>query len=63
MEIGEGVFSTVLSLRSKKNSGKKLEKWEREWWAKNQAMCKIKKRYTVEEKAEQDALKALLGPR
>ena len=63
MEIGEGVFSTVLSLRSKKNSGKKLEKWEREWWAKNQAICKIKIRYTEEEKAEQDALKALLGPK
>lgn len=61
MEIGEGVFSTVLSLRSKKASGKKLEKWEREWWAKNASICKIKRRYTEEEKAEQDALKKLLG--
>ena len=61
MEIGEGVFSTVMSLRSKKNSGKKMEKWEREWWTKNIAICKIKKRYTAEEKAEQEALKAILG--
>lgn len=63
MEIGEGVYSTVLSLRSKKNSGKKLEKWEKEWWSKNQSICKIAKRYSDEEKAEQDALKAILGPR
>lgn len=63
MEIGEGVFSTVLSIRSKKSSGKKLEKWEREWWAKNQDICKIRKKYTDEERVEQDALKALLGPR
>ena len=61
MEIGDGVFSTVLSLRQKKNSGKKLEKWEKEWWAKNKAICQIQKRYTDEEKAEQDALKAILG--
>lgn len=63
MEIGEGVYSTVLSLRSKKNSGKKFEKWEREWWTKNQSICKLEKRYSEEEKAEQDALKAILGPR
>lgn len=63
MEIGEGVFSTVLSLRSKKNSGKKFEKWEKEWWTKNNAICKLKKRYSEEEKAEQDSIKALLGPR
>lgn len=63
MEIGEGVYSTVLSLRSKKNSGKKLEKWEQEWWNKNRDICKIRKLYTEEEKAQQDAYKALLGPR
>ena len=61
MEINEGVYSTVLSLRSKKNSGKKLEKWEREWWAKNKSICQLKKRYTEEERQEQDALKAILG--
>ena len=61
MEIGDGVYSTVLSLRSKKNGGKKLEKWEQEWWVKNSAICKIKDQYTEEEKAQQDALKARLG--
>lgn len=63
MEIGEGVYSTVLSLRSKKNSGKKLEKWEQEWWTKNIGICKIRNRYTEQEKAKQDAINALLGKR
>lgn len=61
MEISEGIYSTVLSLRSKKNKGKKLEKWEQEWWKENITICKIKTRYSEAEKAEQDALKALLG--
>jgi len=61
MEIGEGVYSTVLSLRSKKNKGKKLEKWEEKWWRENLSICKLKTRYSEQEKAEQDALKALLG--
>lgn len=61
MEINEGVYSTVLSLRSKKNKGKKLEKWEKQWWNENKSICELKKRYTEAEKAEQKALKALLG--
>lgn len=61
MEISDGVYSTVLSLRSKKNKGKKLEKWEQKWWQENLSICKLKKRYSEKEKAEQDALKALLG--
>jgi len=63
MEIGEGVYSTVLSLRSKKNSGKKLEKWESEWWTKNIDICKLRKKYSEDEKADQEALKSILGPR
>lgn len=63
MEIGEGVYSTVLSLRTKKNGGKKLEKWEQEWWNKNRDICKIRKRYTAEEMAVQEYYNALLGGR
>ena len=61
MEMGEGVYSTVLSLRQKKARGKKLEKWEREWWAQNLSICKIQPKYTQEEIAEQEKLKAILG--
>ena len=63
MEIGECTYSTVLTIRNKMSKGKPLEKWEQEWWNKNKDICKIRKRYTEEEKAQQDAFKALLGPR
>ena len=63
MEITDGVYSTVLSLRAKKNSGKKLEKWEQEWWNKNLSICKIKTKYTQEELDKQARYKAMLGGR
>lgn len=61
MEISEGVYSTVLSLRAKKANGKKFEKWEQEWWRKNKAICEIKTRYSTEELEEQARLNAMLG--
>ena len=61
MEIGEGIYSTVLSLRSKKSRGKKLEKWEQEWWNRNAEICKLKKRYTDEEIEAQRRIKEMLG--
>lgn len=33
--IGEGQLSTIVSIRSKKASGKKLEKWEEDFYKKN----------------------------
>lgn len=35
MEIGESVFSTVVSIRDKLRKGEKLEKWEREFYMHN----------------------------
>ena len=58
--IGEGQLSTIVSIRSKKRSGKKLEKWEREYWSANKAICVLKPKLTAEEQAEKDRLKALL---
>ena len=60
MEISEGVFSNVLSLRLKKVKGKKLEKWEREYWSANKNICVLKPKLTAEEQAEKDRLNALL---
>ena len=59
--IGEGQLSTVVSLRDKLRRGKKLEKWEREYYQKNKARVDIKKRYSSEELEEQERLKKLLG--
>ena len=49
--IGEGQLSTVVSIRSKKRKGKKLEKWEEEFYRENVDRVEFKKKYTVEEKA------------
>lgn len=61
MEISEGVFSNVLSIRLKKAKGKKLEKWEREFWTSNKGICALKEKLSAEEQAEKDRLIALLG--
>ena len=61
MEISEGVFSNVLSLRSKKAKNKKLEKWEREYWQANKDICVLKPKLTAEEQEAKDRLNAMLG--
>lgn len=61
MEISEGVFSNVLSIRLKKAKGKQLEKWEREFWTSNKGLCVLKTKLSAEEQAEKDRLNALLG--
>lgn len=61
MEISEGVFSNVLSLRMKKAKGKPLEKWEREYWNANKSVCVLQTKLSAEEQAEKDRLNALLG--
>lgn len=65
MEIGEGVFASVLSIRYKKNHGKKLEKWEKDFYLENRKIIDFEKRLSEEEKAiqeaEKQALKELFG--
>lgn len=61
MEIKESTCSTVFSLRQKKARGKKLEKYEQEFWRNNRALCELRRQETEEEKAEKERLKALLG--
>lgn len=61
MEIEEGTFFTVLGIRQKRAKGKKLEKWEQEFYRNNRRLCDIRKRYTEEEQAEIDYWNNLLG--
>lgn len=61
MEIEDGTFSTVLGIRQKRAKGKKLEKYEQEFYLANKSMCDIKTRYTVEELTEMEYLNKLLG--
>lgn len=60
MEIQEGTFSTVLGIRQKKSQGKRLDKWEMEFYRNNKKICDLKKRYTEEEQEEIDEWKRLL---
>ncbi|HIY01868.1 MAG TPA: bacteriophage Gp15 family protein [Candidatus Blautia faecipullorum] len=60
MEIGESLFSQVVSLRKKRIQKKKLEKWEKEFYRENKAICDLKKKYSEAEREEQERLKAML---
>ena len=61
MEIKDGTFSQVMSLRMKKAKGKKLEKWERDFWSSNKKLCVLKTKLTQEEKERRDKLEKLLN--
>lgn len=60
MEIGESLFSQVLSIRMKKAKGKKLEDWEQEFYRENKHLVKLQQKYTEEEQAEKEELLRIL---
>ena len=59
-EIGEGLFSQVMNIRSKKAKGKKLEKWEKEFYREHQEMIDLKDKLTAEEQAEVDFINSIV---
>lgn len=59
--IGEGQLSTLVAIRDKLHKGKKLEKWEQEFYRNHKSKVDLKKRYSAEDLAEQERLKKLLG--
>ena len=59
-EIGECTYSTVLTIRSKQARGKKLEKYEQEFYEENKDLVRIKPRLTEEEKRQLEEDEALL---
>lgn len=60
MEIGECSYSHILSIRNKKIKGKKLEKWEQEYYSENKKIIDIQKKLTDEEKEELELEKRVL---
>lgn len=64
-EIGDGLFSEVISIRSKLGKGKKLEKYEREFYKNHRKMIDLQKRLTADEKQAENEdyefLKELTG--
>lgn len=55
MEIGDSTISTVIHIREKKSQGKKLEKWEQEFYKKNKDIIQI----SGEKRRDEEELKAL----
>lgn len=51
MEIGECTFSTIVSIRSKRAKGQKLEKWETEYIKEHRKMVDLPQKLTAEEEA------------
>lgn len=58
--IGEGQFSTLVSIRNKLRKGQKLDKWEQDYYKENKHRVDLKKKYSAEELAEQEQLKKML---
>lgn len=58
MEIGESLFSNIIHIRQKKAKGKKLDKWEQDFYKENQSLIDFKQ---VEKRSEEEkqALEAL----
>ena len=48
-EIGECPFQTIVSIRSKRAEGKKLENWEQEFYRENKKMVDLPQNITEEE--------------
>lgn len=61
MEIGECTLSTIVSIRDKKRRGKKLEKWEQEFYRNNKKLVDLKARRIERSEEEKDALRELFG--
>lgn len=55
-EIGDGLFSSVMNIRSKKAKGKPLEKHEKEFYKKNKNLINIKTPEDIEAEEELNAV-------
>lgn len=59
--IGEGQFSTVISIRKKLKNKKKMEKWEKDYYKENKDQIDLKEKISAKQQAEIDNLNAYLG--
>lgn len=60
-EMGEGLYSQIINIRRKKAKGKKLEKYEQDFYRENKELIDIRPNYTKEEQAELDFINELVG--
>jgi hypothetical protein len=55
----ESLFAQIVNIRSKRAKGKKLEKWENEFYKSNREMIDLQKKYSKEQQAEIDRINKL----
>lgn len=61
MEIQDGLFSQVLYIRQKRAKGKKLEKWEAEFYKNNKKLIDLEKKVNERPQKEKEELRQLFG--
>lgn len=61
MEIGESLFSQIVGIRQKRAKGKKLEKWETEFYRDNKHLVEFKKKTAERSLEEKERLRNLFG--
>ena len=61
MEIGQSLFSSVVSIRQKQVKGEKLEKEEKEFLKENRALIALPNQKTERSQEEKDAIRKALG--
>ena len=60
MEIGESLFSNIIHIRQKKAKGKKLEKWEQDFYKENKSLIDFKQKSQRSEE-EKEMLRDYFG--
>ena len=61
MEIGDCLFSQIVSVRGKRAKHKKLDTWEKEFIRENQELVELKKKYTEQELKDQEDVERFLN--
>lgn len=56
ISIGDSLFSNVIHIRKKKKSGKKLDKWEQEFYKSNKTLVDFRSSESEEIKAEKESI-------
>lgn len=59
MEIGESLFSNIIHIRQKKAKGKKLEKWEQDFYNENKSLIDFKEKKAQRSEEEKSAIDEL----
>ena len=59
MEIGESLFSNIVHIRMKKAKGKKLDKWEMDFYKENQSLIDFKEKKAQRSEEEKSAISEL----